>query len=420
MSHISILSLPLPSITRTSEDNATYFQQASSSKQSLTVPLDSRLLRSSSNTNHPIDTKHTSPVAWTISLPASPISSGFPTRPAFRGTYTSIAASSISNSGESSRFDDLHYSQTHFSRSTLLVYPDSGSTYQAECECVVGETGEDIRELLASSDEESSAPHSTPAFDGAKIPSMGSSQLTRNKPAHSPPMASDQGQKSGTFPRAALSKYHNDAHEEEVETLVERFSDLRTNPPLLPPISVSSFKSTFSTSQNGSTPATSPEMGGQNELSTSSSSTGRKKPSLIAARKMHQAECKGLILQIKYLKLKLNREMDLRADLTHQKQYISLLLQGLARSDAELGRLIFDLDLQHHARDTRRRQSDAKRKMQLLAKKAEEVVDIKQSLQKAHKEVKSRRNVLPLQDQKAGTATAADLVGFKAGFASRK
>ena len=156
-------------------------------------------------------------------------------------------------------------------------------------------------------------------------------------------------------------------------------------------------------------------------------------PSLIAARKMHQAECKGLILQIKYLKLKLNREMDLRADLTHQKQYISLLLQGLARSDAELGRLIFDLDLQHHARDTRRRQSDAKRRwnkvlnaatavarMQLLAKKAEEVVDIKQSLQKAHEEVKSRRNVLPLQDQKAGMATTADLVGFKAGFASRK
>ncbi|SAM83787.1 uncharacterized protein UBRO_20787 [Ustilago bromivora] len=90
-------------------------------------------------------------------------------------------------------------------------------------------------------------------------------------------MASDQGQKSGTFPRAALSKYHNDAHEEEVETLVERFSDLRTNPPLLPPISVSSFKSTFSTSQNGSTPATSPEMGGQNELSTSSSSTEENK-----------------------------------------------------------------------------------------------------------------------------------------------
>ncbi|KAJ1019858.1 hypothetical protein NDA13_006081 [Ustilago tritici] len=89
-------------------------------------------------------------------------------------------------------------------------------------------------------------------------------------------MASDQGQKFGTFPRAAPSKYHNSAHEEEVETLVERFSDLRTNPPLSPPLSVSSFKSTFSTSQNGSTPATSPEMGGQNELSTSSFSTGRK------------------------------------------------------------------------------------------------------------------------------------------------
>ncbi|SPC65357.1 uncharacterized protein UHOD_11062 [Ustilago sp. UG-2017b] len=89
-------------------------------------------------------------------------------------------------------------------------------------------------------------------------------------------MASDQGQKFGMFPRAAPSKYHNDAHEEEVETLMERFLDLRSNPPLSPPLSVSSFKSTFSTSQNGSTPATSPEMGGQNELSTTSSSTGRK------------------------------------------------------------------------------------------------------------------------------------------------
>lgn len=153
-------------------------------------------------------------------------------------------------------------------------------------------------------------------------------------------------------------------------------------------------------------------------------------PSLLAARKMHEAECKGLILQIKYLKLKLNREMDLRADLTHQKQYISLLLQGLTRSDAELGRLIFDLDLQHHARDTRRRQTDAKRRwnkalnaaiavarMQLLAKKAGEVAEIKQSLQKAHEEVKSRRNVLPVQRQKAAElAVGADLIGFKAGL----
>ena len=156
--------------------------------------------------------------------------------------------------------------------------------------------------------------------------------------------------------------------------------------------------------------------------------------SLVAARKMHEAECKGLILQIKYLKLKLNREMDLRADLTHQKQYISLLLQGFARSDAELGRLIFDLHLQHHARDKRRRQSDVKRRwakalnaasavarMKMLAGKAKQVHEIKQSLQKAHEEVRSRRNVLSVpssQQQEELGRGGAGLVGTKAGLAA--
>ncbi|SPO32179.1 related to Cingulin [Ustilago trichophora] len=156
--------------------------------------------------------------------------------------------------------------------------------------------------------------------------------------------------------------------------------------------------------------------------------------SLVAARKMHEAECKGLILQIKYLKLKLNREMDLRADLTHQKQYISLLLQGFTRSDSELGRLIFDLNLQHNTRDTRRRQNDAKRRwtkalnaatavarMQILANKAKQVTEIKQSLQKAHEEVRSRRNVFPAtqqQHQQQQDAVRQGLVGLKAGFAA--
>uniref|UniRef100_V5EL74 Pericentrin/AKAP-450 centrosomal targeting domain-containing protein n=2 Tax=Kalmanozyma brasiliensis (strain GHG001) TaxID=1365824 RepID=V5EL74_KALBG len=143
--------------------------------------------------------------------------------------------------------------------------------------------------------------------------------------------------------------------------------------------------------------------------------------SLVAARKMHEAECKGLILQIKYLKLKLNRQMDLRADLTHQKQYISLLLQGFARSDKELGRLIFDLNLQHHSRDTRKRSDEVKRRwakalnaasavarMRLLAGKARQVKEIKQSLQKAHEEVQSRRNVVP----------APNTIGLKAGLAA--
>ena len=151
--------------------------------------------------------------------------------------------------------------------------------------------------------------------------------------------------------------------------------------------------------------------------------------SLIAARKMHEAECKGLILQIKYLKLKLNREMDLRADLTHQKQYISLLLQGLTRSDTELGKLIFDLNLQHHTRDTRRRQSEAKRRwskalnavtavarMRILAAKAGQVNEIKQSLQKAHEELRSRRNVFPASSAQHQQQKGVE--GLKAGFAA--
>ncbi|SNX83597.1 related to Cingulin [Melanopsichium pennsylvanicum] len=154
--------------------------------------------------------------------------------------------------------------------------------------------------------------------------------------------------------------------------------------------------------------------------------------SLIAARKMHEAECKGLMLQIKYFKLRLEREMDLRADLSHQKQYISLLLQGLTRSDTQLGRLIFDLNLQHHARDTVRRPDEIKRRwakalnasiavarMQLLANKAKRVNEIKQNLQKAHEEVKSRRNVLPVQQQPQ-QQSATGLVGPKADFAAHR
>ncbi|TKY87748.1 hypothetical protein EX895_003329 [Sporisorium graminicola] len=150
--------------------------------------------------------------------------------------------------------------------------------------------------------------------------------------------------------------------------------------------------------------------------------------SLVAARQMHEAECKGLLLQIKYLKLKLNREMDLRSDLTHQKQYISLLLKGFTRSDKQLGKLIFDLNLQHASRDTRRHSDDVQRKwskalnaaqavarMQILAKKADKLKETKESLQKAHQEVQSRRSV---GSTKHGHGAAASLIGFKAGPAA--
>ncbi|SPO30734.1 uncharacterized protein UTRI_05351 [Ustilago trichophora] len=173
MSHISNLSAPLPSITRTSEDDVYFTSQASSSKQSLTVPES--FLRPSGSRSNSIHPKQSA----ANSLPGSPVASSFPQRPAFRRALTSSAATSVSTA-ESTRFDDLHYAQTHFSRSTLLVYPDSETTVQA---CAGSEPEEDIRELLlASSDEESSAPPSTPGFDSARIPPRGSSaSIVRNK-----------------------------------------------------------------------------------------------------------------------------------------------------------------------------------------------------------------------------------------------
>lgn len=52
------------------------------------------------------------------------------------------------------------------------------------------------------------------------------------------------------------------------------------------------------------------------------------------------------MLQIRYLKMKLLRESDLRADLSHQKTYISLLLRGLSSTDDKLGKLLLDLRIQ--------------------------------------------------------------------------
>lgn len=46
-------------------------------------------------------------------------------------------------------------------------------------------------------------------------------------------------------------------------------------------------------------------------------------------RTWHAQECKGLMLQIRYLKAKFMRESDLRADLGHQKGYLQQLIGGL-------------------------------------------------------------------------------------------
>ncbi len=52
---------------------------------------------------------------------------------------------------------------------------------------------------------------------------------------------------------------------------------------------------------------------------------------LSAIKLQHNKECKGLIVQIRYLKAKFVRESTLRFDLVYQKQYLMVLLGHLER-----------------------------------------------------------------------------------------
>ena len=194
MSHISVLSAPLPTLTRKSEDDAYFSSKAFSSKLSLAVP-DSFQRPSSSRTLSSVYPKE----CGVSSLPASPVASTFPQRPGFRRAATSTAVP-CAGTAEATRFDELHYSQTHFSRSTLLVYAASESTLQATAG-PERDDEEDIRELLASSDEESSLPPSTPGFDSARIPPRSSSSLVHNKES----MESDKSFSSSIEPITLLS-----------------------------------------------------------------------------------------------------------------------------------------------------------------------------------------------------------------------
>ncbi|GAC94888.1 hypothetical protein PHSY_002461 [Pseudozyma hubeiensis SY62] len=171
MSHLSVLSAPLSKPTRRSEDDAYFTTQACSSSNS-TLAIPNNFLKPSRSRSNSFLPK----LGGVSSLPASPIASCFPQRPGFRRAATSAAVSTVSTCADSTRFDELHYSQTHFSRSTLLVYPGPESNTQIDGSRAEAE--EDIRELLlASSDEESSAPPSTPGIDSSRIPPRGSSVL---------------------------------------------------------------------------------------------------------------------------------------------------------------------------------------------------------------------------------------------------
>lgn len=50
----------------------------------------------------------------------------------------------------------------------------------------------------------------------------------------------------------------------------------------------------------------------------------------------HKDECKGLIVQIRYLKAKFTRENDMRVHLTHQKEYLLILLSRYEKRFAVL------------------------------------------------------------------------------------
>lgn len=114
----------------------------------------------------------------------------------------------------------------------------------------------------------------------------------------------------------------------------------------------------------------------------------------------HAEECKGLLLRIRYLKLKLARESDRCADLAHQKQYISQLLAGLAKSDAALAKILLDLDLHSPAKTKSNVEmrwakacgvARAVARMQLLARRTHEERRIKSQIDAAHADVRARR-----------------------------
>jgi hypothetical protein len=53
---------------------------------------------------------------------------------------------------------------------------------------------------------------------------------------------------------------------------------------------------------------------------------GTSEKAIVALKTQHKKECKGLIIQIRYLKAKFGRESLFRCDLGYQKQYLLVLL----------------------------------------------------------------------------------------------
>jgi hypothetical protein len=66
-------------------------------------------------------------------------------------------------------------------------------------------------------------------------------------------------------------------------------------------------------------------------IGTDPSDVNSNEDQAVSLRTQHKKECKGLVVQIRYLKAKFGRESLLRCDLGYQKQYLLVLLAQFER-----------------------------------------------------------------------------------------
>jgi chromosome segregation ATPase len=117
----------------------------------------------------------------------------------------------------------------------------------------------------------------------------------------------------------------------------------------------------------------------------------------------HQADCRGLLLQIRYEKARYMRESDLRQDLVHQKQYLLGIVGGLRMSEKATAKFVADLRLsrQHNSNSPStplqkfRAASYAVMAVCRARRMADNwrcTVEIKRALRRAHAEAKGIHN----------------------------
>ncbi|CAO1624812.1 unnamed protein product [Jaminaea pallidilutea] len=144
-----------------------------------------------------------------------------------------------------------------------------------------------------------------------------------------------------------------------------------------------------------------------------------------ALKEKHAAECKGLLLQIRYLKTKFMRESDLRQDLCFQKTYLLQVVGGLEMSERETVKFLADLDRSrtgdHHRHPTTSASASrnggrspafskfkrcalgvlAATRMSLMASRWRETMAVKQALVDAHAAARKRRALREAEEDRS-------------------